>query len=451
MAQKSLRVIGLKVKNLMGVKAIEIEPGSLPVVKIGGDNGAGKSSLINSLFLPFERSSNKLVVIRQGEDSGEVEIDFGDLTVRKIWTKDKEGRERGELIVKNAAGAPYEKGLDLLQRLINKVAVDPFAIFAMDPKERRKEFCRMLGIDADILEAEVALWSEKRKEAKKEETRLAARFQGMPNYPDAPKELVSAKDVSDRLAEAQRHNTQKTVLESQVASKQTTLENGLARIKDKEAEVDDLRAKLATAVAKLDEWRAAADLIESEIQELSKSVLQFKTVDTGPIERELGTIEDVNNQVRANAEKIKGRIEFKAAENVRVEAEKHLEALEQKKRDAINTGLSNAKLHFPNVELREDDIYVDGLPITQINTAKRINMAIDLASVNAPALRVIRCPDAEKMTRPMLRLLEAIARDRGYQVWAELAADADDIAAGFRIVDYYLEDGELAPVPKQEK
>lgn len=44
-----MNIIELKAENVKKIKAVSIEPGGKPIVKISGKNGAGKSSVLDSI------------------------------------------------------------------------------------------------------------------------------------------------------------------------------------------------------------------------------------------------------------------------------------------------------------------------------------------------------------------------------------------------------------------
>ncbi len=64
-----MKIIGLKVENIKKVKAVEITPAE-PIIKLSGDNGAGKSSILDSIA--YAIGGKRLIPddpIRKGEDT----------------------------------------------------------------------------------------------------------------------------------------------------------------------------------------------------------------------------------------------------------------------------------------------------------------------------------------------------------------------------------------------
>ena len=81
-----MKIVRLEAENVKRLVAVEIAPdGSLVV--IGGKNGAGKSSTLDSIAMAL--GGKDLVPekpLRDGAEKGHVEVDLGDLIVRRTFT-----------------------------------------------------------------------------------------------------------------------------------------------------------------------------------------------------------------------------------------------------------------------------------------------------------------------------------------------------------------------------
>jgi len=81
-----MRITKIKIKNLFGIKEVELNSES---VEATGTNGAGKSSIIDAIKFGLTNQSNRPYLIKQGEDEGEIfiETDTGLSINRKARTQ----------------------------------------------------------------------------------------------------------------------------------------------------------------------------------------------------------------------------------------------------------------------------------------------------------------------------------------------------------------------------
>src|SRR3990172_2313145 len=140
---KPLRIVKLEAANVKRLTAVEITPdGSLIVV--GGKNGAGKTSVLDSIAMAL--GGKDLVPelpLRRGADHGHVEVDLGDLVVRRTFTE----KGGGTLTVGNKDGAIYKSPQKILDQLVGRLSFDPLDFARMDPRQQRETLRSLVGLD----------------------------------------------------------------------------------------------------------------------------------------------------------------------------------------------------------------------------------------------------------------------------------------------------------------
>lgn len=102
-----------------GGRAVRIAPSPSGAVVIKGENGAGKSSVLDSIA--YALGGEKLCppqVIRKGARSATVRVDVGDLVVTRKWTA---GGSRLEVV-----GTKYQSPQAILDRLVGSLSFDPW-------------------------------------------------------------------------------------------------------------------------------------------------------------------------------------------------------------------------------------------------------------------------------------------------------------------------------------
>jgi len=146
-----MKILRLTAENILKLKAVEITPDGNTVI-ISGKNAAGKSSVLNAIWLALGGGEASRAIehpLRLGEAEGEVELDLGDIIVRREYSGD-----RSRLIVENKAGARFGSPQGMLDELIGRLAFDPVAFSQLDGKKQVEALRQVTGLDFTGLDRE---------------------------------------------------------------------------------------------------------------------------------------------------------------------------------------------------------------------------------------------------------------------------------------------------------
>ena len=92
-----MRIIRLAAENVKRLVAVEITPKG-NVIEITGKNGAGKTSVLDSIWWALAGNrTHQAVPVRRGETEAVISLDLGDIKVRREFSvrEPKEGEEAG--------------------------------------------------------------------------------------------------------------------------------------------------------------------------------------------------------------------------------------------------------------------------------------------------------------------------------------------------------------------
>jgi hypothetical protein len=452
--KQPLRVVGLQVKNVMGVKAVAIEPdpdGNLIV--IGGDNGAGKTSTIDSIWWALGGKPSALKPIRDGESEATIELDLGDLKViRRFWHNANTGKLETGLKVSTPDGAAnYSRPQEVLDGLLSKFAFDPFEFTRLKPKDQVERLKVVLGIDASGIEA-------RRKEAYDERTivnrtlaALEAKLSGLAKpgelaFPEAPAEEISLKDLTEELNRAHEQNRLASEALRKAEASAHNLRLADTMITAQENTVGELRKALEAAELKLADMSSKRPLIEKIGVQDQKVADGMQLADVDAIENRMEDVEETNRQVRVNKSLIAGREEWKEADAKKIALTEAIAACDKEKQDLTGSAIAAAKIAVAGLTFDEDGLWIEGIPFSQTNTAEQLKVSVALAVHENPRLRVYRISDGEKLTPKNMKVIGEIAAENDAQIFVEFACTRDDVANGYREVSFLIEEGEVAPI-----
>lgn len=349
----TIKINKLEIENVKRVKAVKMEPTANGLTIIGGNNGQGKTSVLDSIawalggnkFKPSQAQregsaippnlhivmSNGLIVERKGKNS--------DLKVI-----DPDGNKAGQ---------------NLLDSFIDELALNLPKFMQQSSREKASTLLQIIGVGEQLvlLEKEEQdtynrrhaigqIADQKEKFAKEQEY-----------YPDAPKDLVSASDLIKEQQEILARNGENQRKRENLASIQRLYEEATRNVERLKLELSEAETKLANAIQ---------DLVTA-----NKSVENLVDESTAELERSITEIDEINRKVRANLDKDKAEED---ARGYRAEYEELTEALtDVRKRKAAL--LDSADLPLPGLSVEDGELIYNGFKWDNMSGSDQLKVA----------------------------------------------------------------------------
>ena len=139
-----MKISKIRIKNLFGITEYEA---SGKDVELLGQNGAGKTSIIDAIRLALTNSSSRDVIVKQGANEGEVliEIDDGINILRK-----KRAGKADYVSVKDKDGQSVTKVETFLRTLFTSIQLSPIEFIALDSKEQNRIILDLIDFKWDL-------------------------------------------------------------------------------------------------------------------------------------------------------------------------------------------------------------------------------------------------------------------------------------------------------------
>lgn len=398
-----MQIIELVASNIKRLKAVRIKPNG-NVVQLTGKNEQGKSSCLDAIMYALGgKSAQDEKPIRDGEEKASVEVDLGDLIVKRRWTG-----ENTYLDVCSKDGAKYPSPQAILDKLVGELTFDPLRFSQMDPKEQANILASFAGIDL----AEIAA---KRKEVENERTvvgrdlkSVEAQLNALPEV-DAPDTEVDVSALLESQLAANKVNAAIDALRREQVAQDR-------RVHDAEETVIHLREQLAVAE---DRFKTAKEKASALTDEVAKS----KDVDVSAITAEIASAGEVNKRVAAKRErsqKANRAAELKATYDKHT---KRLAAIDKAKTDKI----AAAKLPVEGLTFAESGINFKGIPFRQASSAERLRVSAAMGIALNPKLRVMFFRDASLLDDDNMAMVAKMADEFGVQIWLERVTKGENI------------------------
>jgi energy-coupling factor transporter ATP-binding protein EcfA2 len=451
-----MRAVTLKVNNILGFDEYELKFGN--IVRIQGENGTGKSSLIGALLGVLEKGHDA-TLLRAGAEKGEAVILFEESDGSTTTLSKQVTPEGSKPKARNSKMGPISAP-NYIKRVADLLALNPVAFLRLAKDKDRLEwllkFCPLELSDADLRAAagDFAVPTKDRNalEVIGQVRKVIYEHRHGVNQVAEDKvrtvrELTGTlpeDDGTDWAAELQQKRAEHESVVGKLSEISRTAQEFLAQEKDRiqgeyvaerqrledeaQAKIDAIRQQLAKDVETLGSRK------DREIEE-ARQTAQVKSDEfSKPLDAQR---EALINEIGKLEEKVAAHHRAENTRQIinRTAAEAEAKKAEVKELTAALLRLDELKLKLvgqlpiPGGSVTDDgSILVDGVPLSRLNTARALGIALEVACRRAESLdcKLICLDDAEHLTRKNFQALEeacrALAED-GYQFVISRAVD----------------------------
>lgn len=421
-----LRIIELHARNVKRLTAVDITP-TESVTIVGGDNGAGKSSLLDSIM--YTLAGGRAIPeqpLRRGASRGEVVLKLnGDesrglsaMTITRTFTP-----KGGSLEIRAADGelAPSPQKLldDWRARFI-----DPLWLMRLDPRKQVEAMRELLGLDFEAMDAEREGLYDERTIANREVNSLQSRVHALPQSEDAPGEEVSVAQLSEELEKRRAVNRDIEQARRDLA-KHEQANYDLVGSEDSFVEsVTQLEEKLDTATKELEQLRKKIEVDGQALKTEQEGVEALDFADTAEIQTALVNAEEDNRKVRVNQQRTALIGELDAAEQTSAGLTEGIDAIDTNKEALIQ----GAKWPIAGMGFNSSGLTWEGLPFEQASSSEQLRVSVAVGFAMSPLLPVLLVYDGSLLDDEGMRLIAELAKEHDGQVFIERVGDGDPSA-----------------------
>ncbi|MDD5542930.1 MAG: AAA family ATPase [Acidobacteriia bacterium] len=418
------RLVRAQVSNVLGIKLAEVKfQADGGMVVVGGENGAGKSSLLDALRWALDGVKPKgKELLHHGTDKGVVTLELAGevVEVRRGVT------EKGTTIkVQGADGVELKKPQAVLDALCGTFGIDPTAFLLMSDADQTKRVQEVMGVDFTDLDAEYKRLYDERtnanrrvRDAEGELRNLPKPETGDPTEPVVLSDLIAQIDETKKTEDSMSLAVQYVIkLRQESAALKTEIESTekhLAELKAKRADVVE-RGKLA--VAKTDENEEQFEKMKTD--GITVSQLRAK----------LANAEVINSRVavakRRDEASAKVRELAAAAEKV----DKELAAVQVERSKRIEA----EPLCIAGVDIQNGAVHYNNAPLSEASDGQRLRVAFEIAAAGNPDLKVLFLRHGALLDSKNRQVVAELARERGYLVIMEVVGSSG--------IDVLIEEG----------
>lgn len=425
-----MKIIELRTENFKRIRVVAIKPDAASgMVVIGGENAAGKSSLLDAIEVALGGAGAiPPEPIRRGARHARIVLDLGDIVVERTFSA-----KGTQLVVKNADGVPQKSPQALLDALCSKVAFDPLSFSRMEPKKQDEVLKKVLGLDFSELDGQRARAYQERTEVNRRAKEIEAKLEGTPDYEGVPAAEFSVSALMHELDRRVALERKSEDLARAAKSAERAVEINEELVAEKQALIAELEQRLADARELLKSAQSYLQSKRAEAQAAAVARDAHAYPDPTEIRQQLTTVEETNRKVRANVERKILATKFDQQEAKSRQLSDRITQIDEQKAER----LAGADFPVPGLGFDERGPTLNGIPLEQASQAERLRVSVAIGLALNPQLKVLLVRDGSLLDDSSMRLLAEMAAAAGAQCWVERVGRGDPTAV-------VLEDGEIA-------
>lgn len=399
-----MRIVKLTAENVKRIKCVEITPeGNLVVV--GGQNGAGKSSLLDSIMYALAgKKGLPSQPVRDGEDKATIVVELDDFIVRRTMTH--EGG--GTLTVTTADGkAKFATPQGLLDGLTGRLAFNPLAFHNQGALQQRATLMDLAGLNFGVLDGQRTMRYDDRRDTNRQLNEARGALANQEHYVglELPAEEVTLKDLTAELERRREHNRANALERVKLAKDENDLALASKRVQRLEEELEVARRTLAKR--------------EATVAATRQRVAELEDQDDAGVLQAINESEGTNMRIRANRDWNVLDAKVKGLEVARHSLDGEIKNIDQKKAEA----LAAATFPIDGLSFSEDGVTYNGHPLDQCGQAEQLRISVAIGLALNPKLKILLIRNGSLLDAEGLKLVAEMAAAADAQVWIERVGD----------------------------
>ena len=404
----SIKISSLEIENTKRVKAVKLEPSENGLTIVGGKNGQGKTSVLDSIAWALGGDKYRP---SQPQRAGSVLPPSLHVVLSNGLVVERKGKN-SDLRVIDPEG--HKSGQQLLNEFVEQLALNLPKFMESSNKEKANTLLRIIGVGDKLYELETqeqSLYNERTAIGRIGDQKKKYAHE-LEYYDDVPKELISASElikqqqsILAKNGENQRKREQAERYARELEEAKSTFENAKKRL---------LEAEENAAVAK----QNALDLLDESTEELERNILE---------------IDNINRKVRCNLDKEKAEDDAKQYLEKYDMLTAEINNIRKEKFDLLNS----ANLPLKGLSVADGELTYNGYKWDNMSGSEQLKVATAIVRKLNPDCGFVLLDKLEQMDTDTLKEFGAWLEGEGLQAIATRVSTGDECSI-------IIEDGYVA-------
>lgn len=395
----SIKINSLEIEGVKRIKAVTLEPAENGLTVIGGKNGAGKTSVLDSIAWALGGE-------RYRPSNPKREGDYNDPSLKVTLSNGIVVERSGKNSTLKVTDSTGKKGgQTLLDSFVEELAINLPKFMEATNKEKAKTLLQIIGVGDKLFELETK--ENKLYNERYEIGRIADRKEKyaleLPHYDGVPEAPVSAFELIQR---------QQKIL-AQNGENQKKREN-LTKL---EEEKDRLEAQISQLQTKLIQVHGDLNIARCDVETLVDQ-------STAELEQNIADIDNLNIRIRANLDREKA---FEDYEDYKAQYDNLTTEIDDVRKAKLDL-LNGANLPLPELSVEDGELTYKGNKWDCLSGSEQLKVATAIVRKLKPECGFVLIDKLEAFDVDTLNEFGAWLESEGLQVIATRVSTGEECA-----------------------
>ena len=371
----SIKINTLEFENTKRIKAVKMSPSANGLTVIGGRNGQGKTSILDSIAWALGGDKYRPSAASR---EGSVTPPALRITLNNGLIVERKGKNSSLKVIDPNGN---KGGQQLLNEFVSELAIDLPKFLNANNKEKAQTLLQIIGVGDELFRLEKTeneLYN--RRHAFGQIADQKKKFaEEQPYFADAPKELISASELIRQQQEILTRNGENQRLRQE-----------RDRLEDEEKAVSSAIEEMKEKLYDLGKRQA---IILEKLEMANKTTAELVDESTEELERNIENIELINTKVRANMAKEMAEEEAKKYKADYDDMTNEIESVRQEKIDLLN----NADLPLPGLSVESGELLYQGKKWDCMSGSEQLKVATAIVRKLKPQCGFVLIDKLEQM------------------------------------------------------
>lgn len=420
---EQVKINSLELENVKRIKAVKLEPTANGLTVVGGKNGQGKTSVLDSIAWALGGNSFKP---SNPHRDGSMSDPHLKVTLSNGLIVERKGKS-GTLKVTDPSGK--KAGQTLLDEFVDKLALNLPKFMNMNNKEKANTLLQIVGVGEELgkldnLENKLKQERLATGQIANQKEKYAKELEEFDNVPD---ELIDISEMIDQINEMQAEN-------EKVIKERGELENMQSKSEQLKADIEEETHRLEKLKTQLNELNKAYE------ERMAKNKRQgLSLYDVTPLQNSLSEAEAVNQKIRSNQEKAKAIEEAKTYKKQYAEYTRKIKKVQD---DRISL-LNNSDLPLEGLGVENGELTYNGQKWDGMSGSEQLKVSTAIVEKLNPKCGFVLIDKLEQMDTDTLKEFGQWLEAKGLQAIATRVSTGGECSI-------IIEDGQ-AVEPEKEK
>lgn len=471
-----MKVSKIIIKNLFGIKEQELDSRSVELI---GENGTGKTSVIDAIKYALTNKSDREYIVRNGETEGEIiiETDTGLSINRKSRTTQtdyKSVKQNGNIVPSPEA---------FLRDIITPLQLQPMEFMRMGKKEQNATILDMIDfpwnmetirewfgeIPADVnyeqnilavlndIQAENGTYFQSRQDVNRDirakksvvadiRAALPVDYDGNQwvnaNVGELYTEIEKIRKSNEQIEKAKRlkegygnklraieadRDIALSALNSEMAAKERDIETQLAALNEQIKSLEKEKSGLSSV--RTDREKVIRSEYRENVAKHEATVMSysdFVDMEPQPVDALLKKAEETE-KMKSHINEWRRMLSLQEEiKNLTAKSTSYTEKIE-KARNLPGEILEKATIPIEGLSVKDGIPLINGLPVSNLSEGEKLDLCIDVAIQNPAGLQIILIDGVEKLSTEMRERLYRKCREKGLQFISTRTTDSREL------------------------